>query len=226
MTSHRKRRDGTRSWWIAVALTAVAAVAVVVAGWQLIPASPAAARPRPAPLAASASGAGAGALVNVLHLVNEGGMAKGLLPPSSCEPDAATTVTCMAPALGITGVVFSTYSSPGALLAAYVARVRSLNSGQFTADYSGCGPSEPTVAGEAGWSQQPSHPAPGTGTQAAKATGVRTAGRVFCTMTAGAQEDVVWTQDDGRLLGWVAGEPHQEVWAWWAAIHGSITFPG
>jgi hypothetical protein len=203
----------------------VAALAVVVAGWRLMPAPPGG-QPRPARLA-SASGTGAGPLVSALRLVDATRMAKGLLPPASCEPDAATAVTCMAPAPGITGVVFSTYPTLGTLYAAYVARVRSLNAGRFRENYSGCGRPAPAGTGEGSWSEQSRHPAPGTvaRTRAGEVTGVRAAGRVFCTMTVGAEEDMVWTQDDGHLLGWVAGDPHEDVWAWWAGIHGEITFP-
>lgn len=226
MTSHRKRHDGTRSWWIAVALTAVAAVSVVVAGWRLMPAPPAG-PPRPARLAA-VSGTGGGALLSELHLVSGTPMASGLLPPASCEPDSPSTVTCVAPATGITGVVFSTYPTLRALSAAYVARVRSLNAGQFTENYPGCGRPGPAGTGEGSWSDQSWQPRPGTGARgpAGVAAGGPAAGRVFCTMTVGAREDMVWTQDDGRLLGWVAGDSHQDVWAWWAAIRGEITFPG
>jgi hypothetical protein len=33
---------------------------------------------------------------------------------------------------------------------------------------------------------------------------------------------MVWTQDDGHVLGVVAGTPHQNVWVWWVAIHHDI----
>ena len=37
------------------------------------------------------------------------------------------------------------------------------------------------------------------------------AGRVFCNYTQGL-EYMVWTQDDGHLLGYVAGPIHTDVW--------------
>ena len=51
------------------------------------------------------------ALMNTLILANQSGEAKGLLPPSTCKQQSTTMVTCTAPAPGITGVVFRTYSS-------------------------------------------------------------------------------------------------------------------
>jgi hypothetical protein len=187
-----------------------------------MPASPAG--PLRSARLASVAGSSAGALMGVLRLANASGQAKGLVPPSSCAPDAATTVTCMAPAPGITGVIFSTFLSLSALQAAYVARVGSLSAGQLAGSHSGCGRAEPGTGGEAGWSDQSARSA--SRAAAGTARGPRAAGQVFCTMTAGGQEDMVWTSDDGRLLGWVAGEPHQAVWAWWAATHEQIALPG
>jgi hypothetical protein len=34
--------------------------------------------------------------------------------------------------------------------------------------------------------------------------------------------EFVWTQDDGRLLGWVTGPLHEQVWNWWLAVHHEI----
>jgi hypothetical protein len=49
------------------------------------------------------------------------------------------------------------------------------------------------------------------------------AGRVFCNYVNG-QEYIVWTQDDGHLLGSVVGPVHQVVWQWWVDIHHNIGF--
>jgi hypothetical protein len=131
-------------------------------------------------------------------------------------------VTCMAPAPGITGVVFSTYPTLRALYAAYLQRVRSLDSGQFHANNENCGASPPDIGGEVGWNHQFRHPRSYTVAQmaAGRVADRQAAGRVFCIMTGGAAEDMVWTQDAGHLLGWVAGEPPEDVWNWWAAITG------
>ena len=47
------------------------------------------------------------------------------------------------------------------------------------------------------------------------------AGRVFCNYTQGL-EYVVWTQNDGRIMGYVAGPVHTNVWDWWVAVHHNI----
>jgi hypothetical protein len=177
---------------------------------------------------ASAARPVAGPLMGAIKLANESGLARGQLPPASCQPASATMVTCAAPAPGITGVVFSTYPSLPALYAAYMAKVASLNNGRFRQNFQDCGLTSPSVSGEVAWNHQFRHPRDVTVAQMAtgEVTDLRAAGRMSCTMRAGAQEDIVWTQDDGRLLGWVAGEPHEDVWNWWAAVHHNIVLPG
>ena len=44
------------------------------------------------------------------------------------------------------------------------------------------------------------------------------AGRVFCNYALDL-EYMVWTQNDGRLMGYVAGPVHTNVWDWWVAVH-------
>ena len=51
------------------------------------------------------------------------------------------------------------------------------------------------------------------------------AGRVFCNYTQGL-EYMVWTQNDGRLMGYVAGPVHANVWTWWVAVHHNIGLGG
>jgi hypothetical protein len=51
------------------------------------------------------------------------------------------------------------------------------------------------------------------------------AGRVFCNFSNGL-EYMVWTQDDGHVLGIVAGAPHESVWNWWVPIHHNIPLGG
>jgi hypothetical protein len=48
---------------------------------------------------------------------------------------------------------------------------------------------------------------------------------VFCAAAGGGREDLVWTQDDGHILGWVVGKPREEVVNWWAAVHHAIDSP-
>ena len=220
-----RRRDHGRGRWIA--LTAVGVLLTgVAAAWSLVP-SPGVGRPR-AMTMASAARPVAGPLMSAITLANESGMARDQLPPATCRPDGTTMVTCVAPAPGITGVVLSTYPSLPGLYAAYMARVESLNGGRFTQNVQDCGLTSPSVGGEVAWNHQFQHPRDVTVAQmaAGKVTDLQAAGRLFCTMLAGAQEDIVWTQDDGMMLGWVAGEPHEDVWDWWVAVHHNIVFPG
>jgi hypothetical protein len=51
------------------------------------------------------------------------------------------------------------------------------------------------------------------------------AGRVFCIYTEGYQY-FVWTDDDGRMLGVVAGYPHTSTWPWWHDVHHDMAVHG
>jgi len=44
---------------------------------------------------------------------------------------------------------------------------------------------------------------------------------VCCNYSQG-REYMVWTQDDGHLMGYVAGPIHSDVWNWWVAVHHNI----
>jgi len=37
---------------------------------------------------------------------------------------------------------------------------------------------------------------------------------------------MVRTQNDGRMMGYVAGPVHANVWNWWVAVHHNIGFGG
>jgi hypothetical protein len=213
-----------RPRWIA----ALAAVVLVLAGvgtWVGLSGSgppPKAAMkmsstPKPKPTA--------GPLMTALALTNKSGDATGKLPPSSCKQDNPTHVTCTAPAVGISGVVFQTYPSLKALYAAYTAKVRAVNSNQFRQNFNDCG-SEATF-GEVGWNHLFKHTRNYTVDQMTMGT-VRddqAAGRVFCNYTQGL-EYMVWTQNDGHLMGYVAGPVHTDVWDWWVAVHHNIGIGG
>jgi hypothetical protein len=165
------------------------------------------------------------ALMSAIVLADESGGAKGLLPPSSCKQQSATMVTCTAPAPGITAVVFRTYPSLPALYAAYGTQVKALNSGQFKANFQDCGLDQ--TQGEVGWNHMFQHPKTYSVSQmsAGMVTDTQAAGRVFCDF-GNAQENFVWTQDDGHLLGYVAGPVHEDVWNWWVGVHHNIGFAG
>ncbi len=134
-------------------------------------------------------------------------------------------VICTAPAPGISSVSFQTYPSLTALYAAYTDQVKSLNSGSFQANFQDCNSSQ--TYGKAGWNHMFKHPKTYSVAQmsAGMIADAQAAGRVFCTYDQG-QEGFVWTQDDGRLLGYVAGPVHEDVWNWWYAVHHNIGFSG
>jgi hypothetical protein len=113
-------------------------------------------------------------------------------------------VICTAPAPGITAVVFRTYPSLPALYDAYVAQVKGLNSGPFKANFQDCGINQ--TLGEVAWNHMFQHPKTYSVSQmsAGMVTDAQAAGRVFCDFGNGL-ENFVWTQDDGHLLGYVAG---------------------
>ena len=51
------------------------------------------------------------------------------------------------------------------------------------------------------------------------------AGRVFCNYTQGL-EYMVWTHNDGHLMGYVAGAVHADVWDWWVRVHHDLGLGG
>jgi hypothetical protein len=177
------------------------------------------AKPKPKKAAPSA-------LMSALRLADQNSDAKGLLPPSTCKQQGANMVTCTAPTPGVSEVEFHTYPNLTALYNAYMAEVAShSSSGQFKQNYNDC-EQEQTV-GEVGWNHQFHHMTTYTVAQmsADKVTDDQAAGRVFCNFTNGF-EYMIWTQDDGHLLGVAAGAPHENVWNWWVAIHHNIFLGG
>ena len=113
------------------------------------------------------------------------------------------------------------YNNPGA----YTAKVTSLNSSQFRQNFSDCGAQG--TYGEVGWNHLFQH------TKAYSAGQMtmgmvkddQAAGRVFCNYTQGL-EYMAWTQNDGHLMGYVAGPVHTNVWDWWVAVHHNIGIGG
>ena len=164
-------------------------------------------------------------LMSAIILANKSGEATGKLPPSTCKQTNATVVTCTAPAAGISGVVFQTYPNQKALYAAYTAKVTALNTNKFRQNFSDCGSQD--TFGEVGWNHLFQHTRSFTVNQMIMGT-VRddqAAGRVFCNYTQGL-EYMVWTQNDGHLMGYVAGPVHTDVWNWWVAVHHNIGIGG
>ena len=219
-----RRRWFTRPGWIA-ALTALVLIAAGAGTWALVSGGSGSKTHGMAMPSMSAKPKPPSALMSALTLANESGGAKGLLPPSTCKPQGATMVTCTAPYGGISEAVFHTYPSLTALYAAYTAQVESLNSGKFQTNFKDCGLEE--TYGEVGWNHMFQHPKTYSVAQMSDGmvTDAQAAGRVFCTFTGG-QEYFIWTQDDGHLLGSVAGSVHEDVWLWWVGVHHNIGFAG
>ena len=163
--------------------------------------------------------------MTALVQANQSGDATGKLPPSSCRQDSATHVTCTAPAQGISAVVFQTYPSSKALYTAYKSTVAAVNSGQFRQNFNDCG--SQASYGEVGWNHLFQHTKKYTVDQ--MTTGIvkddQAVGRVFCNYTQGLQY-IVWTQNDGHLMAYVAGPVHTDVWDWWLAVHHNIGIGG
>ena len=165
-------------------------------------------------------------LMNALILANNSSEAKGLLPPSTCKQNTPTHVTCTAPAPGISAAVFQKYPDQKALYAAYMAKVSALNSGQFKQNFKDCEFQD--TYGEVSWNHQRRHNLAYTVDQmetVGAVTDDQAAGRVFCTYTNGL-EYMVWTQNDGHLMGYVSGPLHADVWNWWVPVHHNVGLTG
>jgi hypothetical protein len=220
--SRARRRGLLRPGWLAAAalilIAAGVGIGVLVRGGSGSPAHGTATPSQSAKPKAPAS-----ALMNALMLANNSADAKGDLPPSTCRQQGTTKVTCTAPAAGINGVVFQTYPSLAALHAAYTAHVEMLNNGQFQANFKDCGLQQ--TFGEVSWNHQFQHPRKYSLAQSSsgKLADEQAEGRVYCNFVNG-QENMVWTQNDGHLLAYVSGPVHQDVWAWWVAVHHNIGF--
>jgi hypothetical protein len=220
-----RRRRFSPSCWLA-ALAALILVAVGAGTWGLLSDGPGshAGRSMATPRSSASPRAPASALMTALKQMNQYADAAGKLPPSSCRQQSTTMVTCMAPAAGITEVIFRTYPSLKSLYAAYITKVKALNAGNFQPNYQGCDDQE--SAGEISWNHDFHHP--GTYSVAQLISGkldpvTQAAGRVFCNYIDG-QEYMIWTQDDGHMLASVAGPAHEPVWQWWVAVHHNIGF--
>ena len=183
------------------------------------------AMPSMSPSMSASPKASPNALMAALLLANKSADAAGQLPPTACKTTSKTIVTCTQPVTGVDKVVFQTYSSLTTLYTAYVADVKSINSGQFQSNFNDC--TITATNGEVGWNHQFQHPKTYSVAQmeANMVTDNQAAGRVYCTFYNGA-EDMIWTQDDGHMLGWVVGSPHEDVWNWWVAVHHNIGFNG
>jgi len=210
--------------WIAV----LAVVGLVLAGlgtWAGL------SRPGPHPKATMAAMSSkpkpkTSALMAALILANKSPDAAGRVPPATCKQGIPAVVTCTAPYGGITAAIFQTFPSQQALYTAYTAKVAALSPGnKFKENFADC--ESQLTYGETSWNHQFKHTAKYTVEQMIRGqvTDDQAAGRVFCTYTQGL-EYMVWTQDDGHLLGYVAGPVHTDVWDWWVRVHHNIGIGG
>lgn len=164
-------------------------------------------------------------LFKAVHGVNESMTAKGLLPLSSCKAMSTTMVSCTQPHYAINAVVFQTFPSMPALYAAYEARVKALSGAPFRANFSDC--SRTSTNGEIAWNHDFEHTRkyPMRMFTSGQITDDKAAGRMYCTFSNDVL-DLVWTQNDGRLLAELTGAPHFDAFQWWVGVHHSIVFPG
>jgi len=166
-------------------------------------------------------------LQNGLRLANGPGLSQGDLPPSSCHFQSATMATCTNPVAAISTATFRLYPSLAALYGAYQAQVESIAPGSFKADYNNC--SLLDVNGEVSWNHSFLH---STAYSLAQSTSgklnitTQAAGRMSCYLDNSGQEHIVWTQDEGRLLAWAVGAPHDAVYSWWSNVHHDIYLGG
>ncbi len=165
------------------------------------------------------------AILQALAITNLSDTAKHLIPPSACKPQSATMVTCTHPAFGANTLTINTFPNLSALYTAYVATAKSLGQSPFRTNFGDC--TEQQTYGEVSWNHRYQHPHGYSLAQSRSGhlSDDDAAGRVFCTFND-SQLHIVWTQNDGRVLGVLTGFPHANTWDWWKGVHHSIDIPG
>ena len=84
------------------------------------------------------------------------------------------------------------------------------------------------VNGEVSWNHQYQHPRNYSLAQSESGMlndGNQAAGRLFCTFSNSILT-IVWTQDSGRMLGFLQGSPHEDAFYWWRGVHHNIDLTG
>jgi serine/threonine protein kinase len=165
------------------------------------------------------------AILQALAITDRSDTAKHLIPPATCKPQSATMVTCTHPAFGANTVTISTFPSLTALYTAYAATAKSLGQSPFRTNFGDC--TERETYGEVSWNHRYQHPRRYSlaQSQSGHLSDDDAAGRLFCTFND-SQLHIVWTQNDGRVLGVLTGFPHANTWDWWKGVHHSIDIPG
>ncbi len=167
------------------------------------------------------------ALWNALVGVNTNAYSRNLLPLSTCTPKSASKVTCTdVTNNSASAVAFETYPSVSALYRAYTAQYRAINRTAFRANYNDC--NETHDHGEVSWNHAGKHSRSYSLADVAIGTVSpdEAFGRLFCGYDSSYQFHIVWTQNQGRMLGTVMGGPHNATWDWWHKVHHEISFSG
>jgi hypothetical protein len=164
-------------------------------------------------------------LMKAVDGINVSMTAKGMLPPSTCKVMSSTMVSCTNPTPAIDTVTFQSFRTLDDLYSAYVKRVSQLAQAPFHANFGDC--TETSTSGETGWNHNFKHPSmyPLSDFTSGRITDDEAAGRVYCTFD-NSMLHLVWTQDDGDVLGELSGAPHLDAYVWWRQIHHSVVLPG
>jgi hypothetical protein len=219
-----------RSVLVVLAVAILIPVAVVVyvlanVGGSKSPANQASAKPGPHILDKKTIAHTQNPLLKAVAGINVSMTGKGLLPPSTCKVMSATLVSCSDPTPAIDTVTFRTFTNMTSLYAAYESTVSSLAAGPFRANFGNC--TETSTNGEVGWNHDFKHPAIYSVSDftSGHITDDEAAGRVYCTFD-NSMLHLVWTQDDGDVLGELSGAPHLDAYVWWRQVHHSVVLPG
>lgn len=166
------------------------------------------------------------ALAAAVAQANRLGTAAGKLPAAACARQNPSRMVCTSPVPGVSWAVFQTYPSLPALYGAYEKETAGVRHGPFIQNAGDCGLPAPGPGGaEVAWNHEFQHPRQFTAVEmsAGRVPEAAAAGRVFCVSPDdGSQEEMAWTQDNGRMLGLVAGPDHEAVWQWWSQVHHNI----
>ncbi len=156
----------------------------------------------------------------------------GDLRMSACVQQTPTRLQCTNPSPAIVSVTFATYASLAALYSDYTEIVHNLTGKKPFAAVENmhiCGATAPASTAESTWNNSNQYYTTYSAGQLAsgKIPTDIAMGRVFCTQNANGSAVILWTQDSGKLLGYATGGDvsHQQVWAWFDAVHDNISFP-
>ena len=172
----------------------------------------------------------ASALVTALEPVQN---FTGRLTLAACKEPSATLVSCTNPDPkgAIASASFQTFSTLGALYGAYQADVAAMAGKPFRAveNTQNCGSPAPEPMGEISWNHSDQHTLRYSVAQMASGTVPYdvAAGRMFCIQLPGGGENIIWTENYGRLLVVAKGAAsHEQVWLWFVAVHHNVAFKG